>query len=234
MGPVGWQIDPDLFDETSGVPRDEYIYEVYLRSDTDYTGSISVPILFDKKTKRIVNNDSADIMRMLNSAFEHLVPSDTDYCPAEIQNEIDEMNAFLHGPVNAGVYRAGFATKQEAYDEAISDLFGTLDKLDHRLKSQRYLIGNQITEADWRLFTTLIRFDAVYVTHFKTDRRRIADYANLCPYLRELYQVPGIAGTVDMDRMRAHYFCSHLHVNPNGIVSVGPDFDLLKPHGRSN
>ena len=233
MSDSSWQIDPDLFDDTAGVPCDEYVYEVYLRANPNYTGPITVPVLLDKKTKRIVNNDSADIMRMFNSAFESIVPSATDYYPIDLQKDIDEMNTLIYGPVNAGVYRAGFATTQAAYDEAIANLFDTLDQLDHRLKSQRYLIGDQITEADWRLFTTLIRFDAVYVTHFKTDRRRIADYAHLGPYLRELYQVPGIAGTIDMERMRTHYFHSHLHINPNGIVSVGPELDLLKPHGRS-
>ena len=234
MREAGWQIDTDLFDESAGVPFDEYVYQVYLRADPRYTGPISVPILYDKKTRRIVNNESADIMRMFNSAFEQIAPSGTDYYPADHRDEIDAISDLIYGPINAGVYRAGFATTQTAYDEAVADLFDTLDELDQRLSLQRYLVGNQITEADWRLFTTLIRFDAVYVTHFKTDRCRVVDYANLGPYLRELYQVPGIAGTIDMKRMREHYFHSHIHINPYGITAVGPALALTGRHGREN
>ena len=234
VGEESWKIDKTAFDPEQGVANDDFLYQVYLRSDPDYTGSITVPVLLDKKTGRIVNNDSADIMRMLNSAFDALVGSSEDYYPEALQQQIDTVSKEFYGPVNNGVYRAGFATTQAAYDEAVTALFEELDRLDRLLGVQRYLTGDRLTEADWRLFTTLVRFDSVYVTHFKTDRKRIADYPNLAPYLRELYQVPGVSGTIEMGAIRQHYFQSHRHINPYGIVSAGPEIDLTQPHGRNH
>ncbi len=232
MGEEGWRIDQSAFNQSSSVTSDSFLYQVYLRAAPNYTGPITVPLLWDKKTERIVSNESADIMRMLNSGFDEFASSRTDYYPQALQPDIDRINAFIYDAVNNAVYRAGFAASQEAYDEAIGKLFAALDQLDTMLGHQRYLLGDVITEADWRLFTTLVRFDPVYVTHFKTDRKRIADYRHLGPYLRELYQVPGIAATIDMPHIRRHYFQSHLHLNPTGIISTGPEIDLNMPHER--
>ena len=237
MAPVtsedGWVIDQTTFDEKAGVPRDDHMYQVYLRADPTHTGPVTVPVLLDKKTGSIVSNDSADIMRMLNSAFEKIAEPSADYYPQALRSEIDRINELIHGPINSGVYSAGFATTQQAYDEAVHALFSTLDLLDRLLGTRAYLAGGQITEADWRLFTTLIRFDAVYVTHFRTDRKRIADYPNLRPYLRRLFQVPGIAATIDIDHIRKHYFQSHRHINPTGIVPSGPLSDFTARNGRN-
>ncbi|UWR47295.1 glutathione S-transferase family protein (plasmid) [Phaeobacter inhibens] len=231
-GPDGWQIDAAAHDPTAGVPRDEYLYQVYQRADPSHTGPVTVPVLLDKKACRIVSNDSGDIMRMLNSGFDELAGATPDFYRSDLQQDIDRISTEIYGPVNNGVYRAGFATTQAAYDAAITDLFGKLDELDALLGTRRYLTGKRITEADWRLFTTLVRFDPVYATHFKTDRKRIADYRNLGPYLRDLYQVPGVAATIDMEAIRQHYFLSHRHINPHGIISAGPHQDLSHPHGR--
>ncbi|MGH1483338.1 MAG: glutathione S-transferase family protein [Geminicoccales bacterium] len=232
VGDESWKIDTSAHDPDAGVPNDDFLYQVYLRTDPNYTGPITVPVLLDKKTGRIVNNDSADIMRMLNSAFDGIVEPGPDSYPQDLRQDIDRISEEFYGPVNNGVYRAGFATTQDAYDEAVSALFEELDRLDTLLGTQRYLAGDRITEADWRLFTTLVRFDPVYATHFKTDRKRIVDYANLAPYLRELYQVAGVSGTIEMDAIRQHYFQSHVHINPHGIISAGPEVDLDLPHGR--
>lgn len=171
---------------------------------------------------------------MLNSAFDGFGNAELDFYPTELRNEIDEINQRVYENVNNGVYRAGFATSQKAYDAAFERLFSTLDELDERLSSQRYLVGDQITEADWRLFTTLVRFDAVYYNHFKTNKKRLIEYPNLWGYTRELYQVPGVADTVNMDHIKTHYFASHLSINPTGIVPRGPDIDFLAPHRRDN
>ena len=232
VGEESWKIDTSGYDPEAGVPRDEFAYQVYLRSDPKYTGPITVPILLDKKTGRIVSNDSADIMRMLNSAFDGVVGPDLDFYPQALRQEIDRISEGIYGAVNNGVYRAGFATTQASYDEAVTALFEELDRLDALLGTRRYLTGDRITEADWRLFTTLVRFDPVYVTHFKTDRKRVADYPNLAPYLRELYQVPGVSGTIEFGPIRQHYFQSHTHINPHGIVSVGSEMNLNQPHAR--
>ena len=189
-------------------------------------------MLWDKKRETIVNNESSDIIRMFNSAFDHLGASKGDYYPRRLREEIDALNARIYKTLNNGVYKAGFATSQEAYDEAIGPLFETLDWLDRRLATQRYLTGDRVTEADWRLFPTLLRFDPVYSVHFKCSRRRIRDYANLWPYLLDLYQHPGIAETVRMDHIRRHYYCSHETINPNGIVAVEPQMDLTAPTRR--
>lgn len=214
------------------MPRDEYLYQVYQRADPSHTGPVTVPVLLDKKTCRIVSNDSGEIMRMLNSAFDELAGATPNFYPPGLQQDIDRISAEIYAPVNNGVYRAGFATTQAAYDAAITDLFGKLEELDALLGTRRYLTGERTTEADWRLFTTLVRFDPVYATHFKTDRKRIADYRNLGPYLRDLYQVPGVAATIEMEAILQHYFLSHRHINPHGIISTGPDQDLDDPHGR--
>jgi len=231
-GPDGWRIDTEAFDPAAGVPCDDYLYQVYQRAEPGHTGPVTVPVLFDKRSNRIVSNDSGQIMRMLNSAFDEFTYGAPDFYPPDLQQDIDRISDEIYAPINNGVYRAGFATTQAAYDEAITALFEKLDELDALLGTRRYLTGERLTEADWRLFTTLVRFDPVYVTHFKTDRKRIADYGNLSPYLRDLYQVPGVAGTIDMSAIRQHYFLSHRHINPHGIVSAGPQLDLNRPHGR--
>ncbi|MEP4039083.1 glutathione S-transferase family protein [Pseudophaeobacter sp.] len=233
VGEESWKIDRAAFDPAAGIPDDEFLYQVYLRNDPNHTGPITVPVLLDKKSGRIVNNDSAEIMRMLNTAFDDVAEPTQDFYPQALRPQIDRVSDDIYDPLNNGVYRAGFATSQQAYDEAVTAIFAKLDELDQLLGTQRYLVGDQITEADWRLFTTLVRFDPVYVTHFKTDRKRIADYLNLAPYLRDLYQVPGVLDTIVMDEIRQHYFRSHTHINPYGIVSVGPVFDLTQPHFRN-
>ena len=197
-----------------------------------YCGRVTVPILWDKKQQTIVCNESAEIIRIFNSAFDHLTGNDDDYYPAELRSEIDEMNDFVYGHINNGVYQCGFATTQDAYETAFAALFDGLDRLESRLASRRYLLGNHITEADWRLFTTLIRFDAVYVGHFKCNRNRIADMPNLWGYLRDLYQQPGIAETVNFEHIKQHYYYSHGAINPTRIVPKGPLLNLQLPHNR--
>ena len=235
MDPVatedGWAIDQAAFDETAGVPRDRYLYQVYLRVALAYTGPVTVPVLLDKTTGEIVSTESADIMRMLNSAFDHLGATRADFYPEQSRGEIDGLNQRIQEPIRNGVYRAGFATSQEAYDEAVTHLFVALDEIEALLGERRYLTGSGITDSDLRLFPTLVRFDQVYVTHFRIDRRRIADYTNLSRYLRDLYHVPGVAGTVDIEHIRTHYFRSHRHLNPSGIIPIGPDINLDACHG---
>lgn len=210
----------------------EYLHQVYSKAQPDYTGRVTVPVLWDRKQQTIVNNESSEIIRMLNSAFDHVGAKAGDYYPQALQSEIDAINEWVYPNVNNGVYRAGFATSQQAYDEAVEALFNTLDELEEKLSKQRYLAGDQVTEADIRLFTTLVRFDPVYVSHFKCDRKMIAEYPALRGYLREIYQLPGVAETTNMEHIRYHYFASHLMINPTGIIPVGPEFDLLAPHGR--
>ena len=201
-------------------------------ADPRYSGRASVPVLWDKKQRTIVSNESSEIIRMLNSAFDAFTDVHTDYYPVELRAEIDRINEIVYPNVNNGVYRAGFATTQAAYEEAARALFATLDQLEQRLSRQRYLVGRQITEADWRLFTTLVRFDAVYYSHFKCNVRRITDYPNLWSYLRDLYQVPGVAETVSLDHIKRHYYGSHRNLNPSGIVPIGPLIDFTLPHDR--
>ncbi len=230
MGEQGWQFGPDAdHDSLNGKTR---LNEIYLLADPRYTGRVSVPVLWDKEKRTIVSNESPEIIRMLNAAFDAFTNARADYYPAELRGEIDAINAEVFQNVNNGVYRCGFASTQEAYEEAFLDLFGTLDKLEARLSRQRYLAGARITEADWRLFTTIVRFDAVYYTHFKTNLRRIMDYPNLSNYLRELYQVPGVAETVNMDHIKRHYFMSMPNLNPSGIVPLGPALDFEAKHDR--
>jgi glutathionyl-hydroquinone reductase len=231
----GWEFAPSAAgDFTAGDPlhNSRFLYEIYLRAKSDYTGRVTVPVLWDRERNTIVSNESADIIRMLNRAFDDVASAGIDYCPSSLRGEIDTVNARVYAEVNNGVYRCGFATTQAAYEKAFAELFGALDWLDERLASRRYLVGEQITEADWRLFTTLVRFDAVYVGHFKANLRRIRDYPQLSGYLRELYQVPGIAPTVNFDHIKQHYYFSHRMINPTGIVPAGPALDLDAPHGR--
>ena len=234
MAENGW-----TFAEGDGVIPDpihdaDYMYQVYQAADASYTGRVTVPVLWDKEKQTIVSNESADIIRMLNSAFDGIGASEGDYYPEPLREEIDEINARVYDTVNNGVYKSGFATTQDAYEEAVEPLFESLEWLDGRLSTNRYLLGEEITEADWRLFTTLLRFDPVYVGHFKCNRRRIVDFDNLWPYVRDLYQVPGVAETVHMDHIKSHYYGSHKTINPTGIVPVGPDVDYSLPHDRES
>ncbi|WP_299815404.1 glutathione S-transferase family protein [uncultured Roseibium sp.] len=210
----------------------KYAWHIYVKADPHYTGRTTVPILWDKRENTIVSNESSEIIRMFNSAFDGLTGSSEDFYPEDLRQEIDTINERVYHTVNNGVYKSGFATTQDAYDEAVTALFETLDFLEDRLTGQRYLAGERMTEADWRLFTTLVRFDAVYATHFKCNIRRIEDYPALSGYLRELYQVPGIADTVDMATIKQHYYGSHESINPHRIVPLGPDLDFMRPHDR--
>jgi glutathionyl-hydroquinone reductase len=231
-GPHGWRFGTSPGTVPDSVNGASELAEIYLRADPRYTGRVSVPALWDKERRTIVNNESAEIIRMLNGAFGRFTNVRTDYYPPALREEIDRVNALVYENVNNGVYRAGFATTQEAYEEAFRAVFGALDELERRLSRQRYLAGRDITEADWRLFTTLVRFDAVYYSHFKCNLRRIIDYPNLSNYLRDLYQQGGVAATVNMDHIKRHYYGSQRHVNPTGIVPLGPQLDFLAPHDR--
>jgi putative glutathione S-transferase len=231
-GPHGWRFGTSPGTSPDSVNGASELAEIYLRADPRYTGRVSVPALWDKERRTIVNNESAEIIRMLNGAFGRFTNVRTDYYPPSLREEIDRVNALVYENVNNGVYRAGFATAQEAYEEAFHAMFGALDELERRLSRQRYLVGGDITEADWRLFTTLVRFDAVYYSHFKCNLRRIIDYPNLSNYLRDLYQQGGVAATVNMDHIKRHYYGSQRHVNPTGIVPLGPQLDFLAPHDR--
>jgi putative glutathione S-transferase len=228
----GWEFGTEPGATLDTVNSKSTLAEIYLLADPRYNGRASVPVLWDKKQRTIVSNESSEIIRMLNSAFDAFTDVHTDYYPVELRAEIDRINEIVYPNVNNGVYRAGFATTQAAYEEAARALFATLDQLEERLSRQRYLVGRQITEADWRLFTTLVRFDAVYYSHFKCNVRRITDYPNLWSYLRDLYQVPGVAETVSLDHIKRHYYGSHRNLNPSGIVPIGPLIDFTLPHDR--
>ncbi|MEE4294076.1 MAG: glutathione S-transferase family protein [Xanthomonadales bacterium] len=228
----GW-----TFDDGDGVVPDpfndaKYMHQVYTAALPDYSGRVTVPVLWDKQENTIVSNESSEIIRMFNSAFDATGATPGDYYPEDLRREIDEINERIYNDVNNGVYKAGFASSQSAYEEAVVPLFDTLDWLEQRLSRGRYLFGDRLTEADWRLFTTLVRFDAVYVGHFKCNLRRIADYPNLWAYTRDLYQHEGIAGTVDMRHIKHHYYASHDMINPTGVVPAGPILDFMAPHGR--
>lgn len=211
----------------------DFLHQIYTRADPSYSGRVTVPVLWDKKEQTIVSNESSEIIRMLNSAFDEWGDASLDLSPLNLRGEIDAINERIYPAINNGVYRTGFATTQAAYEEAFDELFAGLDELEDRLSRSRYLIGNTMTEADWRLFTTLIRFDAVYYGHFKCNLREISDYPNLSNYLRDLYQTPGIAETVDMLHIKAHYYASHNMINPTRIVPKGPDLDFSGPHDRN-
>ncbi|TPM00801.1 glutathione S-transferase family protein [Mesorhizobium sp. B2-3-10] len=233
MGADGWTFlaeDGATGDTLYGL---DFLHQIYTKADPAYSGRVTVPVLWDKKEQTIVSNESSEIIRMLNSAFDEWGDASFDFYPEALRGEIDAINGLVYPAVNNGVYRAGFATTQAAYEEAFGALFSALDTLEHRLSRQRYLVGDRITEADWRLFTTLVRFDPVYVGHFKCNLRRIADYSNLSNYLRDLYSVPGVAGTVNLRHIKAHYYGSHETINPTRIVPVGPTLDYGAPHDRA-
>ena len=223
----GWELKGDQY----GL---DYMYQLYLKANPDYEGRVTIPVLWDKQTQTIVSNESADIIRMFNSAFNHLTGNANDYYPAELRAQIDAINDRVYTSINNGVYRAGFATSQQAYADAYHQLFDALDWVEQILSRKRYLVGTTLTEADWRLFTTLIRFDAVYYGHFKTNRQRIADYPALSNYVRELFQLPGVAQTVDFTHIKQHYYGSHATINPTRIVPLGPDQDFTLPHNRAD
>jgi putative glutathione S-transferase len=234
MGAQGW-----TFDAAPGVIADDVngarlLHEVYQKADSTYTGRVTVPVLWDKARSTIVSNESSEIIRMFNAAFDNLGAKEGDYYPSALRAEIDTVSSRIYGTLNNGVYKCGFATTQQAYAAAFEALFDTMDWLEERLSGQRYLVGDKITEADWRLLTTLLRFDPVYVGHFKTNKRRLVDYPNLWAYTRELYQVPGVAETVDMHHIKHHYYASHTTINPSQVVPLGPMFDLDEPHGREH
>ncbi|GAA5186704.1 glutathione S-transferase family protein [Ferrimonas gelatinilytica] len=230
----GWS-----FDKASGSTGDalhdfDYHHQIYTKNKADYSGRVTVPVLWDRHSQRIVSNESSDIIRMFNSAFDDLTGNHDDYWPKALRDDIEAINKDVYDNVNNGVYRAGFATEQGAYESAYDRLFAALDRLEERLSGQRYLVGAQITEADWRLFTTLIRFDAVYFGHFKCNRQTLSSFPNLSGYVRELYQWPGVAETVNFEHIKRHYYYSHDMINPTRIIPKGPVLDFKSPHGRES
>jgi len=238
MGDDGWSFSAPDSSLTPGATRDNlfgagHLHEIYTRARRDYSGRVTVPVLWDRESKTIVSNESSEIIRMFNSAFNALGASGDDLYPPAKRAEIDELNAVIYDTFNNGVYKCGFAKSQEAYEAAFDPLFATLDRLEQRLARRRYLIGGLPTEADWRTFPTLVRFDAVYYSHFKCNLRRIIDYPNLWGYTRDLYQVPGVAGTVSLAHIKRHYYASHAMINPTRIVPKGPAIDLAAPHDRA-
>jgi len=223
----GWEMSDPLY----GL---DFLYQLYLKADSHYEGRVTVPVLWDKKTQSIVSNESSEIIRMLNTAFDHITGNSSDYYPQALQQTIHRINNRVYDSINNGVYRAGFATTQQAYKAAFHDLFDSLDWVEKLLTTQRYLAGHQLTEADWRLFTTLIRFDAVYFGHFKTNRQLLADYPAISGYVRELYQIPGVAQTVSFEHIKTHYYGSHLMINPTGVIPLGPYQNFNTAHGRES
>ncbi len=232
MGSQGWTFEPAEGVVPDTVNQCDYVHQLYTLTQPNYTGRVTIPILWDKQRKVIVSNESSEIIRMFNTAFDNIGAKEGDYYPAELRKEIDAVNELVYNSVNNGVYRSGFATTQEAYEEAVTELFDALESLELRLSKQRYLTGERITEADWRLFTTLVRFDPVYHGHFKCNLKRIVDMPNLWGFTRELYQWPGVAETVNFSHIKKHYYQSHATVNPTGIVPKGPDIDFTAPHHR--
>lgn len=230
----GWTFDDDDGVIADPIHNARYLHRVYTAADPEYTGRVTVPLLWDKQQGRPVSNESSEIIRMLNSAFDGVGARPGDYYPRALRKAIDSLNAKIYDSVNNGVYKAGFATTQAAYEEALYALFAALDELESVLAHSRFLVGDQVTEADWRLFTTLIRFDAVYHGHFKCNLKRIEDYEHLSAYVRELYQWPGVAETVNMEHIKGHYYRSHGTINPTGVVPAGPIVDFNRPHGRGS
>ncbi|MDQ6626278.1 MAG: glutathione S-transferase family protein [Verrucomicrobiota bacterium] len=228
----GWAFRDGREHSTDPVNGFQFLSQAYAATDPNFAGRVTVPVLWDKQTKRIVTNSDDDLLRMLNSEFSDFATNDYDFYPADLRDEIDAVNKLIYERVNNGVYLAGFATRQRPYEFAARRLFETLDELDARLATRRYLLGERMTEADWRLFPTLIRFDEVYYGHFKCNLRRIVDYPNLWPYLRDLYQHDGVAETVNFDHIKRHYYMTHEQINPTRIVPIGPLLDLASPHGR--
>ncbi|MEW9835330.1 glutathione S-transferase family protein [Mesorhizobium marinum] len=233
MGEDGWTFLAEGGATGDTLYGSGFLHQIYTRADPAYSGRVTVPVLWDKQEQTIVSNESSEIIRMLNTAFDEWGDASLDFYPEALWAEIDAVNALVYPAINNGVYRAGFATTQDAYAEAFGDLFSALDQIEGRLSAQRYLVGNALTEADWRLFTTLVRFDPVYVGHFKCNLRRIADYPNLSNYLRDLYQVPGVAETVDFHHIKSHYYGSHKTINPTGVVPIGPEMHLEAAHDRA-
>ena len=221
----GWEMQDPL----NGL---DHLYELYLKADPHYEGRVTVPVLWDKQRATIVSNESAEIIRMFNSAFDELTGNRDDYYPLELREEIERLNERIYAAINNGVYRSGFATTQLAYEQAYGELFEALDWVESLLNKQRYLAGGRLTEADWRLFTTLIRFDAVYYGHFKTNRQLLAQFPAISAYVRELYQLPGVAGTVDFDHIKTHYYASHPTINPTGVIPLGPEQDFMAAQDR--
>jgi glutathionyl-hydroquinone reductase len=232
MAEQGWTFDTREGSSGDAINGAQKLQEIYLRAEPKYTGRVSVPVLWDKQRDTIVSNESSEIIRMLNSAFDALTNVRADFYPAELRPAIDRVNELVYPNVNNGVYRSGFATTQAAYEDAFRNVFTALDEIEAILSRQRYVAADRPTEADWRLFPTLIRFDAVYYSHFKCNLRRIVDYPNLSNYLRDLYQVPGIADTVSIEHIKKHYYMSQRKVNPTGIVPLGPELDFSAPHDR--
>ena len=229
----GWTFEMDNHGATGDDLYDlDFAHQIYSKADPAYSGRVTVPILWDKQQETIVSNESSEIIRMFNAAFDGITGNTDDYWPEEMRAQIEEVNARIYSDVNNGVYKSGFATSQEAYDAAVGPLFDTLAWLEDRLSRSRYLMGDRVTEADWRLFTTLIRFDPVYHLHFKCNKRRLVDYPNLWAYTRELYQWPGVAQTVNMSHIVRHYHYSHDSINPHRIIPVNPVLDYMEPHGR--
>lgn len=233
MGEQGWTFEGD----DPGIVPDpihnvQYLHQLYTAVDPSFSGRVTVPVLYDTRTDRIVSNESSEIIRMLNTAYDGIGAKAGDYYPVALRADIDAINARIYDTVNNGVYKAGFATTQQAYEDAVHPLFETLDWLEDILSRNRYLTGDQVTEADWRLFTTLVRFDAVYVGHFKCNIRRLVDYPNLWAFTRELFQWPGVRQTVNMRHIKSHYYASHETVNPTGIIPVGPAINFDAPHHR--
>ncbi len=230
----GWEISDETIATFSQSPISDiqYMHQVYTHMNANYNGRVTVPVLWDKKTKRIVNNESSEIIRILNSAFNELTEVKTDYYPQELRSKIDEVNELVYDAINNGVYKVGFATEQGVYEKHFDVLFNALDTIEARLDNQRYLVGNTITEADWRLFTTLIRFDSVYFGHFKTNLRQVESYPNLSNYVRDLYQQPGVSETVNFEHIKVHYYYSHDTINPTRVVPKGPDINYLSKHNR--
>ncbi|WP_076865436.1 glutathione S-transferase family protein [Bradyrhizobium mercantei] len=233
MGETGWTFDTEEGSSGDPVNNARRLSEIYVLSEPKHTGRVTVPVLWDKKRKRIVSNESSEIIRMFNSSFANLTNEQTDYCPADLREALEAVNELVYQYINNGVYRAGFATAQEAYEEACRGLFGALDELEQRLSLNRFLLGDRMTEADWRLFPTLVRFDVVYYSHFKCNLRRIADYPNLSNYMRDLYQLPGVDATVNFDHIKKHYYGSQRRVNPTGIWPLGPAVGYHHSHDRN-
>ncbi|MFY8273927.1 glutathione S-transferase family protein [Pseudoalteromonas sp. SSDWG2] len=229
----GWTFDTATGSTGDSLYQSQFMHQIYTRNNAKYSGRVTVPVLWDKQQQRIVSNESAEIIRMFNSAFNHLTDNQLDFYPASLREQIDEVNDFVYDKINNGVYKAGFATTQAAYEQAYESVFAALDTLETRLSKQRYLVGEQLTEADWRLFTTLIRFDAVYFGHFKCNQRMIESYENISQYVRDLYQVPHVAQTVNFEHIKRHYYFSHTMINPTQVVPVGPKVDYTRPHNRT-
>ncbi|PHI37802.1 glutathione-dependent reductase [Pseudoalteromonas sp. GCY] len=228
----GWSFTSQRPEVGDNLHQLSFMHQLYTKNDPSYSGRVTVPVLWDKQTEQIVSNESSEIIRMFNRAFNQITGNDTDYYPEVLQHEIDEINEFVYHNINNGVYKAGFATTQDAYHNAVSGLFNALDKLEARLAAQRYLVKGQVTEADWRLFTTLIRFDSVYHGHFKCNIKQIEDYPNISAYVRDLYQHQGIADTVDFYHIKRHYYFSHTMINPTQVVPEGPSIDYHRFHNR--